>query len=384
MNLSVLLPTRNGATYLPGVIESVLSEESDRFELVVADNANEDGTPEIVARYADDPRVVSVRSSEPLSVTDNWNLALATSRGDYFLMLGDDDYVLPGWLPRIMGTLEAHGWPACLTYNAYGFIAPGALSDGSSFGSPSHFKFPPEIPSEGALSAETRRAILESMFRYRQLLPLNMQCTVVSRSAAEELPFGLFRAPFPDHYGLMALMLRAERWVVSRMQPLIVGVSPKSFGHFVYTDQQDEGLAYLGIESDFEGRLPGNELLNATSVWLAQLKRDYPLELEGIEISRADYVLRQLNAWVRQTRYGQLDALGLLRRLRLLDARDLAALVSASVQPRNLALALDVLSRRASSQQRLWRHPLERLSGIQTIREFAELISARAASETPL
>ena len=34
-------------------------------------------------------------------------------------------------------------------------------------------------------------------------------------------------------------------------EKLVVGVSPKSFGHYVYSNQQSTGLAYLGIEANF-------------------------------------------------------------------------------------------------------------------------------------
>ena len=51
VRLSVLLPTRSGADYLPEAIASILDQTGD-FELVVADNANTDETPAILASRA--------------------------------------------------------------------------------------------------------------------------------------------------------------------------------------------------------------------------------------------------------------------------------------------------------------------------------------------
>src|SRR3954467_2590948 len=89
--LSVLLPTRNGAAYLEGCARSVLAQDSDDMELVIVDNANTDHTASLVSELSHDPRVRSVRLDEPAPVTRSWNTALQAARGDYFLMIGDDD-----------------------------------------------------------------------------------------------------------------------------------------------------------------------------------------------------------------------------------------------------------------------------------------------------
>ncbi|MGO9485931.1 MAG: glycosyltransferase family 2 protein [Rhodomicrobium sp.] len=47
---SILIPTRNGLRYLPYAIESVLSQSSDEFELIVSDNHSSDGTAEYLSQ----------------------------------------------------------------------------------------------------------------------------------------------------------------------------------------------------------------------------------------------------------------------------------------------------------------------------------------------
>ena len=76
---SVLLPTRNGASLLEGTLRSVLDQPSEDFELVVSDNASDDGTAEILAEAAADPRLRVLRQPRPLGVTDNWNAALGAA-----------------------------------------------------------------------------------------------------------------------------------------------------------------------------------------------------------------------------------------------------------------------------------------------------------------
>src|SRR5436309_2749745 len=104
MRFSILLPTRNGGDYLRDALASVLDQEGD-FELVVADNANTDETPAILAERAGDPRLKVIRLNEVVPVTDNWMCTLRAAEGEYMLMIGDDDLLLPGFFERAEAAL---------------------------------------------------------------------------------------------------------------------------------------------------------------------------------------------------------------------------------------------------------------------------------------
>lgn len=369
MRFSVLVPTRNGGAYLRGCLDSVLGAAGDDVEVVVSDNANEDETATVLAGYAGDHRVRVVRQENLLPVADNWNAAYRASRGEYVLMLGDDDALLPGCFDVLRGLLDAHDDPDCLTYNAFSFVAPDAIAGlkAAHYADP-HFHFDDSLAGERELSPGERRRIVVDMFRFRPRIPLNMQTTLVARRAYERLPDGPYRAPFPDHFALNALMLTVGHWVLAPVQPLVVGISSKSFGHHVYSDRQDEGLRYLGIETDFDSRLPGNELLNATYIWLLMLKRAFPTELAGVEVSRGDYVSRQLYAWYRQARLGRLSRPELRRRIRALGARDIAAVLRAVADPENARRLGQAVVARGRAQQ-LW-PGLRPLPGVQDIGQF--------------
>ncbi len=372
MKFSVLVPTRSGGAYLRGCLDSVLgAANDDDVEVVVSDNANEDETALVLAGYAGDHRVRVVRHHHVLPVADNWNAAYRASRGEYVLMLGDDDALLPGCFDTLRRLLDVHDDPECLTYNAFSFVAPDAIVglEVAHYADP-HFHFDDSLVDEREIFRDERRRIVADMFRFRPRIPLNMQTTLVARSAYERLPDGPYRAPFPDHFALNALMLTARRWIVAPAQPLVVGISPKSFGHHVYSDHQDEGLRYLGIETDFISRLPGNELLNATYIWLLMLKRTFPAELAGVEISRGDYVARQLYAWYRQARLGHLSQSELRRRIRALGARDFTAAVCAVADPENARRLGQAVMARGRAQQ-LW-PGLRPLPGMEDISQFVE------------
>jgi len=381
VRFSVLVPTRGGGAYLHGCLASVLSAASDDVEVVVSDNANDDETCAVLAGYAGDNRVRVVRQQTVLPVADNWNAAYRASRGEYVLMLGDDDALLPDCFNVLRGLLDAHDEPDCLTYNAFSFVSPDAIAglDVAHYADP-HFRFDDSLRGECELSGSERRRIVSDMFRFRARIPLNMQTTLVARRAYEQLPDGPYRAPFPDHFALNALLLTVGRWVISPAKPLVVGVSSKSFGHHVYSDDQDEGLRYLGIETGFDTQLPGNELLNATYIWLLMLKQTFPAELEGVEVNRGDYVSRQLYAWYRQFRLGRLSRPELGRRIRALGARDIAAVVRAVGDPENGRRLGQAIVARGRAQQ-LWPGLLP-LPGVQDIGQFVAW-TARERAPTP-
>jgi glycosyltransferase involved in cell wall biosynthesis len=325
---SILLPTRNGAALLEGSIRSVLDQPYDDFELIISDNASEDSTPEILERYATDPRVRLLRQDEPLGVTDNWNKALAVSTGDRLGLLGDDDLLLPGYFERLDALLERHADPEVLLYNAYAFAFPGfAGSQVSQYVDPFWVVTPP-LTAEGDVSLEQRRAVVGHLFRFDFPVPLNMQTAVVARRAIAGLPDGLFKPPFPDFYALAGLMLTVDRWAVDMERLVVIGVSPKSFGRTVHSrESTGEARGYLGIDPRFPGQLPGSEVMNGHYETLLALAADFPQELAGFEIDRHEYAWQQAYSWYVQRRLGSLTTGDVLRRLRLLSPGDWSGLM---------------------------------------------------------
>ncbi len=334
MRISVLLPTRNGGTLLRDCVKSVLDQPYPDMELIVSDNASDEETREVLASF-DDPRLRVIRLDDPVPVTDNWNVALAAATGDYVLLIGDDDYLMPNYLERADALLREFADPDCLSYEAYAFAFPDALP-----GSPAgHYADPlfapdPALPPGGEIEPSLRREFARAVFRFHYRFCLNMQTTLVSRRMSEQLRNGLFRPPFPDFYGLIALMLVAPRWAYSPERLVIVGVSPKSFGRTLHRGGQDAGvraagMSYLGISTDFEGQLPGDEMVNGTYLSLQELKRDYGAELAGIDVSRGDYVSHQVYNWFKRWRLGWLSGREFRRMLRLLTPSDWAGMAAA-------------------------------------------------------
>jgi glycosyltransferase involved in cell wall biosynthesis len=106
--VSIGLPTYNRREGLARAIESVLAQTHRELELTISDNASTDGTEELCRRTAArDPRVRYVRHATNRGSTENFNSLFGTLRGDYVMVLGDDDWIDPGYVAACLEVLEA-------------------------------------------------------------------------------------------------------------------------------------------------------------------------------------------------------------------------------------------------------------------------------------
>jgi glycosyltransferase involved in cell wall biosynthesis len=103
---SVFIPALDGATWLPGAIESVLAQRSTDWELVIGDNASDDDLAVVVARYAD-PRIRYHRWGTRADIFQNFNRTMRLCKAPWVLLLCVDDRLDPGCLHEITRQIEA-------------------------------------------------------------------------------------------------------------------------------------------------------------------------------------------------------------------------------------------------------------------------------------
>jgi glycosyltransferase involved in cell wall biosynthesis len=108
------MPVFNLDRTVARAIESVLAQTFGDFELMVSDNASQDGTEAICRRYAArDARIRYTRHPAPISGFDNFRFVLDTARGPYFMWLPADDYVRPRLLEQAVAVLDARPDVVC-------------------------------------------------------------------------------------------------------------------------------------------------------------------------------------------------------------------------------------------------------------------------------
>jgi len=103
--VTVVIPTLNRSHWLGGAIESVLAQTHRDFTLVVADNASTDETPSVVAGFADE-RVQYVRRPRTLELNEHYNLCVDEISTEYFLIVPDDDALVPDAIETLLPVLE--------------------------------------------------------------------------------------------------------------------------------------------------------------------------------------------------------------------------------------------------------------------------------------
>jgi glycosyltransferase involved in cell wall biosynthesis len=105
--VSIGLPVRNGEQHLVEAARSVLDQDYDRLELLISDNASEDGTEEICRQLARaDTRVRYHRHPRDIGLVPNFNSVLHHARGTYFKWMGDDDRLAPTYVSRCAKVLD--------------------------------------------------------------------------------------------------------------------------------------------------------------------------------------------------------------------------------------------------------------------------------------
>ena len=367
MKFSVLLPTRNGGKYLKSCIESVLSQDYKDMELIVFDNANTDNTAEVVNSYSSDKRLKYYRIDSVVSVTDNWNNALKKSSGDYVLMMGDDDFLLPGYFDTLYKIIKENDFPDGISYFGYSFIYPDAVDNKEGYYSDPHYDYEKKLIDSGKTTENQLKSIVYDMFKFKNRVPLNTLPHIWSRKVINRVDGELFRPPYPDHFALNAIFLKADTWVFSKKKLYIIGVTPKSYGHYVFSDNdQKGGEDYLGISGDFPGQLPGSALINNMYVWLQLLKDNYPDYLDGVQISRNGYVRHQLHYWISQYRHGSIERKDLFHRLGLLTLKDKLGLISAIWDKRSILALYAMLKMRNPSKIDTFYYGPQQVKGILT------------------
>jgi glycosyltransferase involved in cell wall biosynthesis len=105
--VTVGLPVYNGGQHVAQCLDSWLAQEFEDFEVIVSDNASEDGTEAICREYASrDPRIRYHRNASNLGAAANTNRVFGLASGKYFKLSGHDDWFSPKLLSHCVEVLE--------------------------------------------------------------------------------------------------------------------------------------------------------------------------------------------------------------------------------------------------------------------------------------
>ena len=92
--ISIGMPVYNGEQFLAGALDSVLTQDFEDFELIISDNASEDGTQKICLDYAArDRRIRYYRNEMNIGGSRNHSRVFELSAAEYFKWAHYDDWL---------------------------------------------------------------------------------------------------------------------------------------------------------------------------------------------------------------------------------------------------------------------------------------------------
>jgi glycosyltransferase involved in cell wall biosynthesis len=95
------VPTINRSDLALRAIRSALAQTYVDIEVLVSDDASTDNTVQRIQEIRD-PRLVFVQQKERLGLVGNFDFCLRNATGEFFLLLGDDDVLLPNAIERLV------------------------------------------------------------------------------------------------------------------------------------------------------------------------------------------------------------------------------------------------------------------------------------------
>lgn len=244
LKFSILIPTKDRLDLLKYAVKSILQQTYENFELIISDNySNQD-----IGKWlkdVEDERIIYFRQNEAVTVTENWNTANDMATGDYIIMLGDDDALLPNSLQTLYDYIDMYHAPDLIEFPAYLYLQPNVdpnEKEGNVQISPQLFSG--EIAR--FIPLEIRENAVKECFKFNYTFGFNMQYFCYSKKLIKKLQiYGKFyEPPYPDYYTACMMMLLAEKVLHIPERISIIGITKKSYGFYYRNNIEKEGMEF--------------------------------------------------------------------------------------------------------------------------------------------
>jgi hypothetical protein len=225
VKFSVVIPTRERATTLRHALLTCLDQDFDDYEVIVSDNQSSPATRAVVDEIAS-PKVRYVRTPELLAMSSNWDFGVSQARGDYVLLIGDDDGLL-GHTLAVLDRLTREHPGRVVRWDTVYYTWP-------SFGLPEQADYL-RVPLNRGLRELDGMQTIEAVIRFCSFytaLPMFYNA-LVPRSVIERLKARtgrVFPHPVPDVYSGFAVAAVAGTFLSCELPLSISGQSGASNG----------------------------------------------------------------------------------------------------------------------------------------------------------
>lgn len=113
--ITVFIPWIGREPYIQHAVESVLKQDYPNLEILISDNSLAH-PPKLACVNTDDPRIRIVQRTERrLTAAEHYCACLQDARGDYVMILSDDDLIEPGYVSSMYAAIASHpGVTVCI------------------------------------------------------------------------------------------------------------------------------------------------------------------------------------------------------------------------------------------------------------------------------
>ncbi len=242
---SILIPTKDRFELLKKSIRSVLVQDYKNWELIISDNHGNQNIGEWIERL-NDCRIRYKWQPKELTVTDNWNKANDMARGDYIIMLGDDDALLPDALSILLRRIQEYNMPELVVFYAYTFTQPDVDTNNPWGSVIKHNPVIKQCEDSGYISRSDREKKVIECCQFENRFTHNMQYFCYSRLLCEKIKqYGdFYEPPYPDYYTSCMMLILSEQVVAISESIAVIGVTPKSYGCYYLNNNEKEGMEF--------------------------------------------------------------------------------------------------------------------------------------------
>ena len=239
---SILIPTRNRHETLSFAIKTCLEQNFENYEIVVCDNNSSSETREVIEKLSN-IRIKYIRSNKTLAMSSNWELAVSHAKGEFVIIIGDDDGLLPDALINIDRILHQTKTNV-LRWDRVCYSWP-SIPDGSE---PNRV----EIPMREEFEYINGEEIIMSVANYRDeytKLPMLYNSAIHIDLINESKSYNgyLFATWCPDIYSGFVFAYLSKEYVSTKVPMSINGRSIKSNGFI----EKDNNYGDTVVQKEF-------------------------------------------------------------------------------------------------------------------------------------
>ena len=223
--VTVVIPTRERPDTLAKSLKTALNQDWPNLEVIVSDNFSGPETAQVV-NGIHDKRVKYFNTGRRVSMSHNFEFALGKATGDWLIVIGDDDGLLPNCIGRLVSLLNQRGVQGLASRTCY-FNWPSKSAPNLSA-----LSVPMRKKVEVCDAKSAVRGVLAGYIGYIDL-PILYTGGMVSRDVVDRIRSikgTLFQSQIPDVFSAFAICSVIDKFIRVHEPFAIAGSSKHSTG----------------------------------------------------------------------------------------------------------------------------------------------------------